>query len=184
MSAPCSVKANGGFRRPPHPELDVAKCNFKSSNSFVEPETPGDARPPIAAVNAANIESSGGGTFTFTVEYTGNQAIDAATLGNQNLCVRGPNGFQQQPVFVGRAPSLDGSSSTSVYRVSAPGGTLLIINRINAGRTGVMRFVPTGVKVDPPFCDASGNHHLSALDALMVINYLNGDGVRSAGHRE
>ena len=33
MSAPCSVKASGGFRRPPHPELDAAKCNFKSSNS-------------------------------------------------------------------------------------------------------------------------------------------------------
>ena len=31
--APCSVKTNGGFRRPPHPELEVAICDFKFENS-------------------------------------------------------------------------------------------------------------------------------------------------------
>ena len=32
-SAPCSVNTKGNFRRPPHEELDVAICDFKSSNS-------------------------------------------------------------------------------------------------------------------------------------------------------
>src|SRR6266436_1437748 len=33
MTAPCSVKAKGSLRRPPHLELDVADCDIKFLNS-------------------------------------------------------------------------------------------------------------------------------------------------------
>jgi hypothetical protein len=33
MSAPCSVKTKGSLRLPPHPELDVAGCDFKLPSS-------------------------------------------------------------------------------------------------------------------------------------------------------
>jgi hypothetical protein len=32
MMAPCSVKAKGGYRRPPHPDLEVANCDLKMAN--------------------------------------------------------------------------------------------------------------------------------------------------------
>lgn len=34
IATPCSVKARGGYRRPPH-ELEVANCDLKLSNSTV-----------------------------------------------------------------------------------------------------------------------------------------------------
>jgi hypothetical protein len=34
MTAPCSVKAHGSFRKPPCPELDIAFCDIKSLISW------------------------------------------------------------------------------------------------------------------------------------------------------
>ena len=34
MTAPCSVKAVGGFRLPPQSDLEVANCDFKISNTL------------------------------------------------------------------------------------------------------------------------------------------------------
>jgi hypothetical protein len=56
MIAPCSVKTQGGFRRPPCPELEVTDCDFKSSIVISSRRSLGRVTPVIP-----NRRNRGGG---------------------------------------------------------------------------------------------------------------------------
>jgi len=55
---------------------------------------------------------------------------------------------------------------------------LVVINALNDGRGGVLP-APTGGN-PPPFIDVNGDDQLSPIDALMVINFLNGQSAAQA----
>lgn len=62
-----------------------------------------------------------------------------------------------------------------------PQDALIVINALNAGRSGQLPNPPTGSFTPPPFLDANGDGFLSPQDALVIINDLNN---RSSGEGE
>jgi hypothetical protein len=81
-----------------------------------------DLSPPTAAANAPSIgdESVGLTSYSFTVTFSDNSAIDATTLGNNDLTVTDPNGYQHLVTLVSTNGS--GGLVTATYAVAAPGG--------------------------------------------------------------
>ncbi len=74
---------------------------------------------------------------------------------------------------------LDVDKSQSVFPLDA----LVIINRLNS--TGPQDLPPpTTSQLTPPFYDCNGDNQVTALDALQVVNFLNGVSSVSAGEGE
>ncbi|MCD4727189.1 MAG: hypothetical protein K8R46_05985, partial [Pirellulales bacterium] len=82
-----------------------------------------DTHAPQASLTASNITGSGGTTYTFTVKYTDDVAIDVSDLNNSDIQVTGPNSFSQYATFVSVDSNSDGSPRTATYQINAPGGT-------------------------------------------------------------
>jgi WD40 repeat protein len=59
-------------------------------------------------------------TYTFTVTYSDDQGLDATTLDNRDIRVKGPNGFDQLATLVAIART-DNKSYTTTYSIKAPG---------------------------------------------------------------
>ena len=55
---------------------------------------------PLATLAADHVTSSGGAEYNFQVEYTDDEAIDIATIGNGEIEVTGPNNFQAVASYV------------------------------------------------------------------------------------
>jgi hypothetical protein len=111
---------------PPDPRVrDVAGNDIPliTLGSFRIAIGPPDAAAPTAQLTAPPILVPGGSSHEFTVEYRDNVAPDGATIGNGDVHVTGPGGFDQLAtlVSVSPAPSV-GSKRIATYRITAPGG--------------------------------------------------------------
>ncbi len=107
-----------------HARIDYVEFVPVSGSGSPTPPPPppvGDTQAPTASLTAANITAKGGTSQTFTVTYTDNTGINAATLDNTDLRVTGPNNFSQLASFVSSSGS--GNSRSATYQVNAPGGT-------------------------------------------------------------
>ena len=84
----------------------------------------GDTTPPTAMLPAAQQNAVvGQTTYSFTVFYTDDTAIDVTTLGNTNLDVVGPvNAFTQEPTLVSFSNTAP-NSVLATYQFTAPGGS-------------------------------------------------------------
>jgi uncharacterized delta-60 repeat protein len=81
----------------------------------------GDTVPPTATISAPNVTSAGGGTYSFSVTYNDNVAVNASTITLQNVAVSGPVG----PLTVtGMSLSPNGNAGQIVatYTATAPNG--------------------------------------------------------------
>ena len=74
---------------------------------------------------------------------------------------------------------LDVDKSQSVFPLDA----LVIINRLNSTGPRICRRRPRS-QLTPPFYDCNGDNQVTALDALQVVNFLNGVSSVSAGEGE
>ncbi|MEL6813313.1 MAG: sialate O-acetylesterase, partial [Cyanobacteria bacterium J06598_3] len=81
-----------------------------------------DTTRPTASVNAQALNSASGSPYEFSIDYSDNVAIDVSTLGNGDVRVTGPNGFNQSATFVSVNNNTDGAARTATYRINAPGG--------------------------------------------------------------
>ena len=92
--------------------------NFSSFRSRVF-----DTTAPTATVNAGNITGGGSDTYSFTVNYADNIAIDSQTINVNNVSVTDPNGGRHHPLRVTLSPD-DGDASQilATYTIAAPGG--------------------------------------------------------------
>ena len=82
-----------------------------------------DATPPQATLNALNVTASGATTYTFTVTYTDDVAVNVSTLDGSDVVVTGPNSFSQAAAFVGVDINSNGTPRMATYQITAPGGT-------------------------------------------------------------
>ncbi|MFH1730049.1 MAG: LEPR-XLL domain-containing protein, partial [Planctomycetota bacterium] len=80
-----------------------------------------DVTAPTAALIAANVTAPGASTYTFTVTYSDNVAVDVSDLDSSDVRVTGPNGFSRYATFVGADVASDGTPRTATYRITAPG---------------------------------------------------------------
>ncbi|MGE5612113.1 MAG: PKD domain-containing protein [Bacillota bacterium] len=84
------------------------------------PET--DVTPPTAAVRASGISHGGETSYTFSVTYRDDAALNINALNGNEILVRGPNRYRQSASLVAKSPSIDGKSCIVTYRITAPGG--------------------------------------------------------------
>ncbi len=82
-----------------------------------------DTTAPTASLTASNLTSGGGNTYTFTVTYSDNVAVNVSTLNTGDVLVTGPGGFSQTATFVSVNTNTNGTPRTATYRITAPGGT-------------------------------------------------------------
>ena len=78
---------------------------------------------PQATATAANITTGATTTYTFTVKYTDDMAIDASTFDDSDVRVTSPNGYDELATFVSATPAGNGTPITATYRINAPGAT-------------------------------------------------------------
>jgi endonuclease/exonuclease/phosphatase family metal-dependent hydrolase len=78
--------------------------------------------PPTAAASAANVTTSGGTSYSFTVTYTDNTNIDVSTLDDNDIVITGPGSFSQAATFVSATPASNAPSVTATYSITPPGG--------------------------------------------------------------
>jgi len=89
----------------------------------IDQPIPSDNVAPTASLSAANLLTSGGNTYDFTVTYSDNVAIDISSLDNDDIQVTGPNSFSQLATRISVNNSSSGTPLTATYRITAPGGT-------------------------------------------------------------
>lgn len=81
---------------------------------------PADTTAPTASLLATHLTSGGGATYTFTVTYTDDVAVDVSSLDSQDIRVTGPNGFDIAATQIEISDSVDGDLRTVTYQIPAP----------------------------------------------------------------
>ncbi|RCJ40165.1 hypothetical protein A6770_10455 [Nostoc minutum NIES-26] len=164
-----------------------------------------DFTPPTATVNAANLTTSGGDNYTFTVTYKDETAINVATLDNNDVIVTGPNGFSQSATLVSVDNNTNGSQRIATYRIdplegttwnSANNGTYTIAlqtnqvsdtrgNFANAGNIGSFQIniAGTGTGLNAAYYDNQNftNLKLTRVDPTVNFNWGTGSPTASMG---
>jgi hypothetical protein len=80
-----------------------------------------DTKGPAAALRSMQAPT-GQNFFTFRVSYYDDSGVNVDTLGNGNVRVTGPNGFNQLATFVDvNDPSTNYANKMATYRVNTPG---------------------------------------------------------------
>jgi hypothetical protein len=78
--------------------------------------------PTAGSLVAANVTTDGGTTYSFTVSFSDNVAIDSTSIDGSDIRVTGPGGFDQRATLVGVTPAGNGASRTATYQITASGG--------------------------------------------------------------
>ncbi len=95
---------------------------------------PRDRQAPSATLTPVTPPSDGT-TLDFTVTYTDNFALNNSTIGNGDIRVIGPNGFNQAATLVALAPSGNSTTRTALYRITSPAGPW---NSLNSGNYSIL----------------------------------------------
>lgn len=134
-TATYSIGAPGGTWDPPdngtYTIAVLANQVADTSGNYLPATTVGtfsvqilDTAPPTVSVfAAANITTFGRATEMITVTYADNYGLDVSTLGNGNLLVTGPNGFNRSASLASVDNNTNGTPRTVTYQVSPPGAT-------------------------------------------------------------
>ncbi len=82
---------------------------------------------PTASPNVTNITKAGGTSYTFTVTYAGDTAINVSTLstGDMKISHRGADSseFSVDPTFISVDNNTNGTPRTATYTFTPPGGS-------------------------------------------------------------
>ncbi|MDQ3440439.1 MAG: DNRLRE domain-containing protein [Planctomycetota bacterium] len=81
-----------------------------------------DSAAPTATASAPPLTVGGIDPHTLTVTFEDETAVDAASVGAEDVIVTGPDGEPMPVTFVGSQPSDDGRTLAAVFSVAAPGG--------------------------------------------------------------
>ncbi|MCT7974589.1 Calx-beta domain-containing protein [Laspinema olomoucense] len=79
--------------------------------------------PTASNLGVTDVNTSGGTTHSFTVDYADNVALDISSLDSSDIQVTGPNGFNTLATLVSVNSSENGTPRTVTYEMTTPGGT-------------------------------------------------------------
>ncbi len=120
-----------------------------------------DSQLPMAALSATTITNSSKNRYVFSVTYTDNIAVNAATVGNGNIFVTGPagNNFKVAAKWIRPVGGLvNGARLVARYNILPPGGTW------DAADNGVYKVVLQYHRI----ADTAGNR-ISAIRSGSVL---------------
>jgi lysophospholipase L1-like esterase len=80
---------------------------------------------PTATFGSGNVTTS---NYTFTVTYSDDTAVNAASLDSNDIRVTGPGGFDQLAQLVSVSPAGNGTPLTATYQITAPNGVWTVAN--------------------------------------------------------
>lgn len=129
----------------------------------------GVGNTPRAVTLLTDVNSAGGGVYTFDVTYSDDVAIDVSTLGANDLTVTGPNGFTTLATFVTVSNMTNGTPRVATYDFVPPGGSWDAADRgeysvfVNSGQVfdTAINSVPAG---------RIGSFHVRIDNTLVVSN--------------
>ena len=82
-----------------------------------------DATSPTAVASGPTVTTINGTSYSFTVVYSDNLAVNAQTLGNNDVVVTGPGGFSATATLVDVDHQGNPARRTATYSIVPPGGT-------------------------------------------------------------
>jgi CSLREA domain-containing protein len=90
-----------------------------------------DVTPPTASLSSAPdvTASSDPAKYELTITFADNFMLNAASLGDTNVRVDGPNGFTQAAKFVSATPAGNGPQQVATYSITPPGGSWDALDR-------------------------------------------------------
>ena len=111
-----------------------------------------NAEDPTAVATTTNVTTAGGTLYSFTVLYADDGEINVSTLGNNDVRVTGPGGFDVAAAFVGVDINFNGTPRIATYSIVPPGGswdfadngTYNVVMQANAVRDGIGNTVAAG----------------------------------------
>ncbi|KAB8142250.1 isopeptide-forming domain-containing fimbrial protein [Chloroflexia bacterium SDU3-3] len=105
-------------------DADGSATGVTADNNNTATITVSNDAPTVSGSSAANVANpqNGDTTYDFTVTYSDDAAISAATLGNGDVLVTGSSSFSQAATLVSFTPTGNGSPRTATYRITPPGG--------------------------------------------------------------
>jgi hypothetical protein len=77
--------------------------------------------PPTATLSAKTLATAAT-SYSFTVTYTGDAAIDLSTLGRGDILVTGPNGYRQYARYISEVSTKGGKTVKATYRITPASG--------------------------------------------------------------
>ena len=102
--------------------LDAAGASDSAEVSIVVTGSVGDGSEPTAVATPGDV-SEAGTEYAFDVTYADDTALDVSSLGDGDVRVAGPGGFDVAATLVGVNDPTDGPTRTATYRITPPGGT-------------------------------------------------------------
>jgi hypothetical protein len=81
-----------------------------------------DATGPTAQLDAEDITRERDGSYTFRVFYTDNDAVRVSTIGDNDVRVYGPRGYERFAQLMSVDHQIDGLVRVAKYKIAAPGG--------------------------------------------------------------
>jgi glucose/arabinose dehydrogenase len=96
-------------------------ANWANARLAAVPAGP-DTSAPTATATLTNVTTAGTAPYDFTVTYSDRTAVSLNTIDNNDVRVTGPNGFSQLARLVNVTPSINGTSLTATYQITAPDG--------------------------------------------------------------
>src|SRR4051794_18193283 len=81
-----------------------------------------DNTPPVVQIAAADVNSAGANSYTFSVNVTDDQALNLGSLKGDAITVSGPNGKRLSIQSASATPGADGKSAVASVTVAAPHG--------------------------------------------------------------
>ena len=126
-----------------------------------------DTEAPTAVGRVGMVTEAGTKTHTVTVTYADNHAVDASSLGDNDLLVTGPNGYEQLARLTGVDTAGNGTPRVATYQFDAPEGGW------DSGDNGVYAVTlrPDAVR------DTSGNFHPGGLLSKFLVSVVGGEQV-------
>src|ERR1041385_8185899 len=76
-----------------------------------------NAEDPTAVATAANVTTGGGTSYSFTVLYADDGAIEVSSLGADDVRITGPGGFDVAAAFVGVNFNFNGTPRIATYSI-------------------------------------------------------------------
>ncbi len=169
-------------------EVDVRTDSMTARVDFGAWQISVDVTSPAAALTAGDVNLRHLTHHLFVVTYNDDVAINATTLKTGNVLVTGPNGFQQSALL--KTTEQIGKAWKGTYEITATGGVWtnaddgqyavqmmsneVVDNSGNAVPAGALGVFQVAISRAILAEDANDDSIVSPIDALLIVNYLNG----------
>src|SRR5262249_48764784 len=82
-----------------------------------------DTTPPTASGTFGNVTTAEATSYTLTVTYSDNVAINVSSLDSSDVRITGPNGFNVLAAFQSVDVNTNGTPRVATYKITPPGGS-------------------------------------------------------------